>query len=103
MTEIIRTQFCCTGGVPWVDWIVAGEMYVKRSMENDPFVKEIVLPNCLLVGPAHMVVEMNQGRFSVCDGYPYEDRDITDEEYALAATSKRLRLYSEELKRKQRK
>jgi hypothetical protein len=82
LNEIIDTQFCCTGSVPWVQWIVPGEMYVKQSMENDPFVKEIVLPNCSHVGPFHIVTDISRGRFEIDDAFPYEDRDITDEEYA---------------------
>lgn len=79
MQEIIEKQFSAFGRAPWV-LVVPGEVYIKKEWEQHPFVREVFLPNCLLVGPQH-TVEAVIPRFVINDDYEYLDRVITDEEF----------------------
>ncbi len=60
-------------------WEQRGSLYQKRA-EEWPFVKTIILPNCMLVGPHHRL-EYNAKRWMVHHEHVYEDREVTDEEF----------------------
>ena len=60
--------------------ILPGEPYIAKAAEEVPFVKRVYLPSCKLVGPRHQL-EIRDGRFLVHDEFPYEDREVSDEEF----------------------
>jgi hypothetical protein len=84
LSEIISTQFSAFGPEPWFIPNIPGCSFIKREAEQSPFIQTVYLPNCVLVGPFHRLeVKYEEGRylFHVVDDYPYEKRDITDEEF----------------------
>lgn len=46
---IIGSQFSSWGPQPWFITEIPGEIYIKQSWEEKPFIKKIYLPNCSLV------------------------------------------------------
>lgn len=80
MREIIRNQFSGFGTQPWFITDIPGEIYIKKSWENIPFIQKIYLPNCLAVGPKHEIVAL-MPRVVVNDQFEYDDREVTDEEF----------------------
>ena len=80
LSKIIGNQFSAFGPQPWFIKGVPGEIYIKKECENDPFIKHVYLPNCLLVGYKHEVKSVVP-RFVVNDDFDYDDREITDEEF----------------------
>jgi hypothetical protein len=80
LRTIIQTQFVAFGQAPWFIADIPGEIYIKRSWEVNPFVRKVYLPNCLAVGPRHFIEEMLP-RIVVNDGFEYDDREVTDEEF----------------------
>ena len=89
LQEIVAGQFAAFGNLPWL-FIVPGECYIKKEWETTPFVQHIYLPNCALVGPKHEIQTMIP-KTVVNDQFEYEDRDVTDEEYAELRRSRRQR------------
>lgn len=82
MQDIVSIQFSSFGTQPWV-FCVPGEIYIKKEWESAPFVKEVFIPNCALVGPKHRI-ETLFPKIIVNDQFEYENKEITDEEfYAL--------------------
>jgi hypothetical protein len=77
--DIVNIQFSAFGSQPWY-FCVPGEMYIKKSWENKPFVKHVIIPNTLQVGPCHRIEEMLP-KILVNDNFKYEDKEITDEEF----------------------
>jgi hypothetical protein len=83
MTDIITNQFAAFGPLPWFLTSVPGENYIKKESESEPFVCRVYLPNCLQVGPYHVIECMQpDGKMVVCDDAPYEDREISDDEFS---------------------
>jgi hypothetical protein len=81
--EIIAEQFSAIPTQPWFIPDTPGESYIRKAAEQWPFVREFLLPSCPLVGPYHTVAEITSDRgFVIIDDYPYENREITDEEFA---------------------
>lgn len=81
LTEIVEDQFSGFGTQPWFIPDIVGSAYIKKEFEEQPFVKRIILPNCNLVGPFHKLQSGPQG-WIVLDNYDYEDKEISDEEFA---------------------
>lgn len=54
-----------------------GEIYIKKAVEASPLVKEFFLPSCIQVG-----YKYRQEGGLIHDDEPYENREITDEEFA---------------------
>jgi hypothetical protein len=86
--RIVERQFG-VGGEPWYISGTRGAFFIKRSYEIHPFVKAVILPLSVYVGPYHSVRhDMQSGRWSFADreyedaDREYEDREITDEEFA---------------------
>jgi hypothetical protein len=79
MQDIVSIQFSSFGTQPWV-FCVPGEIYIKKEWEHIPFVKEIFIPNCVLVGPKHRI-ETLFPKIIVNDQFEYENKEITDEEF----------------------
>ena len=84
MAEIIKGQFAAGGSLPWFISNVRGVTYIKKEYETDPFVKNIYLPSCALVGPDHRM-EIENDSLKVVDENQYEERDISDEEFVQLA------------------
>jgi hypothetical protein len=81
LSKIITGQFAIIGNQPWFIQSIYSAGYIKKKYESDPFVKRIVLPNCVLVGPYHSVEKEDRG-MKIKDDYEYEDREISDDEFA---------------------
>jgi hypothetical protein len=81
LSKIIEMQFGSFGQHKWFIPDTKGVAFIKKSFEQDPFVKEIYLPNCVLVGPYHMLDQKN-GQWIVIDPYQYEAKEITDGDFA---------------------
>lgn len=77
--EIVSIQFAAIGNQPWY-FYVPGETYIKKEWEDRPFIKYVLIPNSLLVGPNHEV-ESVIPQIVVNDQFDYQDKDITDEEF----------------------
>jgi hypothetical protein len=80
LSEIIQDQFGALGVQPWFIENTKGSFYIKKAYENDAFIKNIYLPNCVLVGPYHRL-EYKEGNWTVIDDYCYEPREISDKEF----------------------
>ena len=78
LAEIIKGQFVGYGLQPWFIEKTKGSFYIKKSWEDRPFIKKVYIPNCVLVGPYHKVMP----GFVIIDDYPYEDKEISDEEFS---------------------
>jgi hypothetical protein len=85
LRDIIQRQFSGFGTQPWFIPKIPGCSFIKKEAEALPFIREVYVPNCVLVGPYHKVDSVFDGvnyRLVVKDDYPYEDCEITDEEFA---------------------
>lgn len=83
MNVIINEQFSAFGSQPWFIPGTRGCVYIKKSYEGNPFVKEIYIPNCALVGTNHKI-EIKDNKWNIIDE-KYEDKEITDEEFVQLA------------------
>jgi len=81
LSKIIQRQFSALGTQPWFIEGIPGAAYIKRESQDSPFVKEIILPNCSLVGPLHTLEKSPKG-WVVHDNHEYEDRELSDQEFA---------------------
>lgn len=86
LQDIVSAQFSAFGRQPWY-FCVPGEMYIKKKWEDRPFVKHVLIPNSLLVGPRH-IVENLIPRVEVNDHFDYEDIEISDEEFTALRQSR---------------
>ncbi len=80
LSDVIERQFAGRG-LPWFMHEVPGVTFVKKSFEDSPFVRAVVLPSCQLVGPLHEM-RYEEGRVVADDQHEYDDREITDDEFA---------------------
>ena len=79
--DIVTIQFSAFGAEkPWILFI-PGEVYIKKEWENNPFVKNIFIPNALLVGSKHKIESLIP-KIIVNDNFEYEEFEITDEEFS---------------------
>ncbi|MEX1092465.1 MAG: hypothetical protein WEF28_04835 [Acidimicrobiia bacterium] len=81
--EIVGSQFAAHGGRPWYIRGTPGVTFVRQEAEARPFVREFILPSCLLVGPLHKVIEVVPN-LKVEDPSADFQRAITDEEFVEA-------------------
>jgi len=81
LSNIIKNQFSAYGKQPWFIEGIPGAAYIKKESQDEPFVKEIILPNCYLVGYMHTLEKRPKG-WLVHDKYKYEDREISDQGFA---------------------
>lgn len=81
LQEIIKNQFSGWGSQPWFITSIPGEIYIKKEWENNPFIKKIYLPNCLLVGPKHIVQKVIP-KIKVKDSFSYSNKKVSDEEFS---------------------
>lgn len=85
LTKIVAEQFSGFGNQPWFIPNTQGTSFLKKEVEEQPFIKHIYIPNCALVGPYHtleFVPEVDRIRVVVLDNHAYQDKEITDEEFA---------------------
>lgn len=80
LNTIIGRQFGAFGNQPWFISDIPGEMFLRRQVENDPFIRAVYIPNCHLVGPRHSLEFVGE-RCVVHDDHVYEEREISDEEF----------------------
>lgn len=78
LNQIINNQFGAIGSLPWF-LNAKGANFIKKSWEQNPFIREIYLPNCGLVGPSHIMKFIN-GEW-VAKDIEYDSTEITDEEF----------------------
>jgi hypothetical protein len=85
--SIISEQFSGFGPQPWFITGVPGEVYIKKEWENRPFIRRVYLPKCAPLGPCHEVQSVNP--WKIRDDYPYENREITDDEFVSLRVSRK--------------
>jgi hypothetical protein len=87
LSNIIQEQF--SGGFgkqPWFIPNIRGASFIKKEAEEQPFIKVVYLPNCALVGPYFRLeprVTEYGTEIIVHDQHNYEQKDISDEEFAV--------------------
>jgi hypothetical protein len=84
LSRIINEQFTVFGVRPWFIPGTPGVCFIKKEAENNPFIREVYLPNCALVGPYHTLElqPTSEGTIVVVhDDCDYEQKEITDEEF----------------------
>ena len=86
LTKIIEEQFSAGfGKQSWFIPSIAGASFLTKNSEKAPFIKKVYIPNCVLVGPYHELQMIPRDSFVqvvVKDDYKYEDKEISDEEFA---------------------
>lgn len=80
LKEILRGQFSAFGDQPWYIKGTLGACFVSNKFENVPFVKEIILPNCVKVGHLHQIKNEN-GKLIIVDLDDYADIEISDKRF----------------------
>ncbi|QDT78878.1 hypothetical protein Mal35_23290 [Gimesia maris] len=81
LCEIVQQQFG-TGGQPWfIEGMAGGISIIKKEYEETPFIKEVIIPQCNLVGYKHRVEKMVGNSLKIVDEEEYEEREISDEEF----------------------
>lgn len=79
--NVTTTIFGIDGGRYWMLKGTRGGIFVAKDFENDPFVKEYVIPHAHLVGPFYSVEF--EGRMALIIDQPeYPDMVVTDEQFA---------------------
>jgi len=81
LKEIVSEQFSGIGSQPWFIEGIKGAGYIKNEYEENPFVKEVVIPNCRKVGHLHTLEHGHTG-WQVNDSHDYAAIEITDERFA---------------------
>jgi hypothetical protein len=81
LKEIVSGQFSGFGTQPWYIEGTKGACYIRSEFEDNPFVKEIVIPNCVKVGHLHRLEHGYKG-WVVHDSHEYVDIEISDERFA---------------------
>jgi hypothetical protein len=80
LNQIIDHQFSAKTPSHWL-FYVSGEYYFKRELESNPFFWEFYMPSCQHVGYKHIVTTVNP-QWAIQDENDYDDREITDAEFA---------------------
>jgi len=76
----ITTYFFAIGHRKDIYFWCPGEVYVKKEVERNPFVKEMILPHCFLVGYRHRIEPVNN-QLVIRDSNSYEEKEISDDEF----------------------
>jgi len=82
LRQIIHLQFGFFS--PKHQWAIrgtSGAQFVSKAYETNPFIKNFYIPQCPLVGPYYAVKFVAQGTLFL-DRDDYDDRDISDSEFA---------------------
>ena len=62
--------------------MIENTRFIKKSFESIPFIQRYYLPQCPLVSPDHNLLRLNNGGWLVFDRENYEDKEVSDREYA---------------------
>jgi len=81
LKEVVAGQFSGFGTQPWFIEGIKGACYIKSEFEEKPFVKEIVITNCVKVGHLHTLEHGHNG-WVVHDSHDYAKIEISDERFA---------------------
>jgi hypothetical protein len=82
LAAIIDAEFSALGSQPWFIDNPNGFSFIKHDWEGNPFVKRVLLPQAMYVGPYHALhLDVERGGWSVSDDYDYGDEELTDEEF----------------------
>jgi len=82
----ITTYFFAIGYRQDIYFWCSGEIYIKKEAEQIPFVREMILPHCLLAGYKHKIETVNNG-FVMRDESTYDEKEISDEEFVKLRTT----------------
>ncbi len=81
LNEIIAKQFGYFGHQPWFIENTPGSQFVKRSYENNPFVRAYIITRSGFIGHLYGM-ELAEGGWMHLDYTDYGDEDLSDEEFA---------------------
>ncbi len=81
LAEIIRVQFGFASGQRWMLPGTAGQFFIRKESENDPFLRRYYLPQCPLVGPLFAINFAPDGVLFF-DRANYEGEGVSDGEFA---------------------
>jgi hypothetical protein len=82
LNTIIEEQFSAIGTQPWFIQNAPGLSLIRRDAEELPFVRRVLIPQAMHVGPYHEVeYDQATGYWNQVDPFDYEDLEITDAEY----------------------
>jgi hypothetical protein len=81
MREIIEQQFGSFGPHPWFIPGTAGQVFIKKEFEKNPFVRAYFLTNCPFVGPLFSI-DFVAGSPRFNDFLDYGDGIWSDDEFA---------------------
>jgi hypothetical protein len=90
LKRVVSAQFPAFGPASWLIPNAIGIPLIRRSWEQNPFVAKVVLPCCVLVGPAHEL-QSGPGGFAVSDPSVYPDKNISDDEFVAMYVEHRSR------------
>lgn len=76
----ITTYFFAVGNRDDIYFWTPGEIYIKKVSERDPFVREMIVPHCVLTGYGHRIETVN-GQHILRDEVAYESKEISDAEF----------------------
>lgn len=88
LQDIVAAQFGVEGPLPWFIPGARGEHFIKKECENTPFIREFYLPACAFVGPNYQI-EIDANTWRVNDPGPYEEEEISDEEFVALLNASR--------------
>lgn len=88
LKEVVAGQFSGFGTQPWFIEGTKGACYIKMEFEEKPFVKEILIPNCVKVGHLH-TLEHGHSDWVVNDSHDYAEIEISDERFAELMNNRR--------------
>lgn len=82
MSNIIDLQFCWLwNNKKWLIEKTRWVFFIKKEYESNSFVKNIIIPNCLLVWNNHKVETINW-RLHIIDDFDYWELEISDEDFS---------------------
>ena len=76
----ITTYFFAVGHRDDIYFWTPGEIYIKKIAEQNPFVREMIIPHCILTGYGHIIETVN-GQHVLRDEVAYACKEISDEEF----------------------
>jgi hypothetical protein len=82
LNEIVAEQFGTSEPAPWFIPGAKGDVgFIRRELEDEPFLKLVYLPNAISVGPEHYLENGADGGWLVHDWDDYELEEIPDAEF----------------------
>jgi hypothetical protein len=87
ISNIIESQFGLMGQ-PWFIKEIRNATFISKKAEAIPFVKHILIPNCVKVGPYHKL-KGGIKNWIVEDNFNYPDKEISDSEFCRLLNEKK--------------